>query len=377
MSVKIPYGRQTIGDDDVAAVVAALKSDWLTQGPAVEKFEKALADYCGAKYAVAYANGTAALQGAYFAAGIENGDEVVTTPITFAATATAAVWQGAKIVFADIDPANGNLDPKAAEAAITKKTKVLAPVDYSGRPVDVDAFRALAKKRGLLLVSDACHSLGATYKGKKVGALADMSVFSFHPVKSITTAEGGAVLTNDAALRDKLARFRTHGISRGEDWLYSVEDQGINSRLTDIQSALGVTQLKKLDSFVARRRALARRYDAAFKKCPYLTPPQPSDESAYHLYVVSLRGPLAGRRKEIFRALREAGIGTQVHYIPVYWHPFYQKLGFKKGLCPKAEAFYENALSLPLYPTLTESQQDEVVAALAKIAETHADRAAR
>lgn len=363
----IPYGRQTIEDDDVAAVVEALRSDWLTQGPKVAEFEKALADYCGARHAVAYANGTAALQGAYFAAGLKAGDEVVTSPITFAATATAAVWQGATPVFADIGP-DGNLDPRAAAAAVTPRTKVLAPVDFGGRPADIEAFRALAKEKGLLVVEDACHSLGASRGGRKVGSLADMSVFSFHPVKGITTAEGGAVLTDDPALYARLCEFRTHGIRRGEDWLYYVESQGLNYRLTDLQSALGLTQLKKLDRFVARRRAIAQRYHDAFKGWDDVTtPPGPVDGSAWHLYVLSLKGALGAKRAEAFRALRAAGIGVQVHYIPVYWHPFYERMGFKKGLCPKAEDFYSRILSLPIYPTLTDAQQDQVVAAVRRV----------
>ena len=363
----IPYGRQTIEDDDVAAVVEALRSDWLTQGPKVVEFEKALADYCGAKHAVAYSNGTAALQGAYFAAGLKAGDEVVTSPLTFAATATAAVWQGAKPVFADVD-GFGNLDPKAAAAAITPRTKVLSPVDFAGRPADIAAFRVLAKEKGLLVVEDACHSLGASVGGKKVGSLADMSVFSFHPVKGITTAEGGAVLTDDKALYDRLTEFRTHGIRRGEDWLYYVESQGLNYRLTDLQSALGITQLRKLDRFVARRRALAARYHEAFKSWDDVTTPAgPVDGSAWHLYVLSLKGSLGAKRAEAFRALRSAGIGVQVHYIPVYWHPFYERMGFKKGLCPKAEDFYSRCLSLPMYPTLTDAQQDLVVATVRKV----------
>jgi UDP-4-amino-4,6-dideoxy-N-acetyl-beta-L-altrosamine transaminase len=363
----IPYGRQTIEDDDVAAVVEALKSDWLTQGPKVAEFEKALAAYCGAKHAVAYSNGTTALQGAYFAAGLKVGDEIVTTPITFAATATAAVWQGAKPVFADVGP-DGNLDPKASAAAVTPRTKVLAPVDFAGRPADMAAFRALAKEKGLLVVADACHSLGASQGGRKIGSLADLSVFSFHPVKGITTAEGGAVTTDDDALAARLAEFRTHGIRRGEDWLYDVESQGINARLTDLQSALGLTQLTKLDRFIARRRAIAARYHDAFHAWGDVEiPAGPIDASAWHLYVLRLKGALSAKRAEAFRALRAGGIGVQVHYIPVYWHPFYERMGYKKGLCPRAEDLYSRILSLPIYPTLTDAQQDEVVATLRRI----------
>ena len=361
----IPYGRQSIDDSDVEAVVAALRSDWLTQGPKVAEFEAALAAYCGARYAVAVCNGTAALQAAYFAADLKTGDEFVTTPLTFAATATAGLWQGAKPVFADVDPATGNLDPKAAAAAVTSKTKAVVPVDYSGRPVDLDAFRRLAKEKGLLLIEDACHALGADDRGRRIGSVADMTVFSFHPVKSITTGEGGAILTNDAALRDKMLEFRTHGIRRGEDWQYDVATQGLNYRLTDLQAVLGISQLKRLDSFVARRRDIARRYDAAFAKWPEVEPqPGQVEESAWHLYPLRLRGALAAKRREVFQALRRGGIGVQVHYIPVYWHPLYRNLGYARGLCPNAEALYERLISLPMYPDLTGAQQDEVVRTL-------------
>ncbi|MBI4061536.1 MAG: UDP-4-amino-4,6-dideoxy-N-acetyl-beta-L-altrosamine transaminase [Elusimicrobia bacterium] len=379
MTIRIPYGRQTIDDSDVRAVSEALRSDWLTQGPKVEEFEKALADYCGARHAVAFSNGTAALQGAYAAAGLAAGDEFITSPLTFAATATAGLWQGATPVFADIDEATGNLDPQACARAITPRTRALVPVDYAGRPADLDAFRALAKKHGLLLIEDACHALGASCGGRRVGALSDMTVFSFHPVKSITTGEGGAVLTDDAGLRDKLAAFRQHGIRRGEDWLYYVESMALNYRLTDMQSALGLSQLKRLDSFVARRRAIAARYQKAFSGWSEVeTETSPVDGSAWHLYVLRLRGAAAAKRKEIFQALRLAGIGVQVHYIPVYRHPFYEKLGYPRGLCPKAESLYERIISLPMYPTLTPAQQDEVVAALRRILDgLYADRASR
>jgi UDP-4-amino-4,6-dideoxy-N-acetyl-beta-L-altrosamine transaminase len=361
----IPYGRQSIDESDIQAVVEALRSDWLTQGPRIAQFEEALASYCGAKHAVAFSNGTAALQAAYFAAGFKPGDEFVTTPMTFAATATAGLWQGAKPVFADIDPATGNLDPRAAEAAITPKTKAVVPVDFTGRPADLDAFRKLADARGLLLIEDACHALGADYRGRRVGSIADLTAFSFHPVKPITTGEGGAVLTNDAGMRDKMLEFRTHGIRRGEDWMYYVESQGLNYRLTDLQAALGLSQMKRLDSFIAKRREIARRYDAAFAKWPELEPqPGKPEESAWHLYVMRLRGPLAAKRREVFQALRKNGVGVQVHYIPVYWHPLYKKLGFEKGLCPRAESYYESAISLPIFPDLTPAQQDEVVRTL-------------
>lgn len=362
----IPYGRQTIEDDDIKAVVDVLKSDWLTQGPKVQEFEEALCAYADANFAVVFSNGTAALQGAYFAAGLNPGDEVVTTPLTFAATSNAALWQGLRPVFADIDPATGNLDPKAAAKAMTSKTKAIVPVDFAGLPVDLDEFKKLAKSKNILIIEDGCHALGATYKRKKIGGLSDMTIFSFHPVKSITTGEGGAVLTNKKEFYDRLMKFRSHGIVRGQDWEYDVEDLGQNYRLTDMQSALGVTQLKKLDKFLKRRREIAARYDEAFKGWGELetaTPPKDA-QSGWHLYVIKLSPKLASYRRDIFRALRKQGIGVQVHYKPVYYHSLYRQLGYKRGLCSNAEDFYERIISLPMYPTLTDAQQAEVVKVL-------------
>lgn len=364
MSIHIPYGRQTIDESDAKAVLDALRSDWLTQGPRVPEFEKALAAYCGARHAVAVANGTAALQAAYAAAGFKTGDEFVTAPLTFAATATAGLWQGARPIFADVDE-NGNLDPEAVEKALTPRTRAIVPVDFAGRPAQLPALRAIARARGIPLIEDACHALGADSQGRKIGSCADMTVFSFHPVKSITTGEGGAILTDDDALRGGLERFRQHGIVRGEDWEYAVEEQALNYRLTDFQAALGSSQLRRLDDFIARRRAIARRYHEAFAGWEEVeTPPGPVDDSAWHLYVLRLRGRASGLRRAVFRALRNAGVGVQVHYIPVYWHPLYQRLGYRRGLCPKAESLYERILSLPIYPTLTEAQQGEVVRAV-------------
>lgn len=361
--VSIPYGKQTIDESDVREVIEILQSDWLTQGPKVQEFEKSLAGYCGARYAAVFSNGTAALQAAYFAAGLKGGDEIITSPITFSGTTNAALWQGIKPIFADIDPASANLDPVACKKAITPKTKALVPVDYAGLPADLDAFRSLADSNGIVLIEDACHALGAAYRGKKIGAWSDLTVFSFHPVKSITTGEGGAVLTQNEGFYKKLVRFRDHGMQRGEDWKYSVEELGINGRLTDLQCALGLSQLKRLDEFIERRREIARRYEEIFKSWPELElfPPAATADSSRHLFVLKLRGSLAAHRQEIFRSMRKRGIGVQVHYIPVYWHPLYEKLGYKKGLCPKAEDFYQRILSIPIYPSLTKAQQDQVI----------------
>lgn len=378
LTIRIPYGRQTIDESDEKAVCEALRSDWLTQGPKVGEFEKALALYCGVGRAVAVSSGTAALHAAYAAAGFATGDEFVTSPLTFSATAAAGLWLGAKPVFADVDE-NGNLDPEACRRAITRKTRAVVAVDFAGRPAQLRVLQALTREKKLLLISDACHSLGASAHGKKAGALADMTVFSFHPVKSITTGEGGAILTDNQALADKAARFREHGIRRGADWEYAVEDLGLNYRLTELQAALGLSQLKRLDDFIARRRRLAARYHEAFKGWDEIeVPPGPVEGSAWHLYPVRLAGRACAHRRDVFRALRAAGIGVQVHYIPVYWHPLYRQLGYKRGLCPKAEALYERMISLPLYPTLTDSQQDEVVSTLRKTLDgLYASRATR
>lgn len=367
MTVRIPYGRQTIDDSDVAAVAEVLRSDWLTQGPKVQEFELALAAYCGARFAVTFSNGTTALQGAYHAAGLGSGDEFVTSPITFAATATAGLWQGAKPVFADILP-DGNLDPAACERSLTPKTKAIVPVDFAGKPADLKRFRDLASSRKLMLIEDACHALGASFGGKKIGAISDMTVFSFHPVKSITTGEGGAVLTQDTSLYEKLVSFRQHGIRKGEDWEYTVEEKATNCRLTDLQCALGLSQIKRLDSFIASRREIAQRYRTAFKDWPELEVlPGEVSESSWHLFVIRLRGAFASRRRNVFQALRRAGIGVQVHYIPVYAHPLYKRLGYPPASCPMAEGFYESIISLPIYPSLSATDQAEVVATLRRI----------
>lgn len=358
----IPYGRQTIEEDDLAAVAQALRSDWLTQGPKVAEFEKALASYCGVKHAVAVANGTIALQAAYFAAGLKEGDELVTSPLTFAATANAALWLGAKPVFADVDPETDNLDPRAAAAALTARTKVIVPVDYAGRPVDYAAF----KKLGKIVISDSCHSLGAP----GVGA-ADMTVFSFHPVKSITTGEGGAVLTDDDRFNARLVQFRTHGITkRHPDWRYEIGELATNGRLTDFQCALGLSQLKKLDRFIARRVEIASAYQRDLAGVEGVKLPPPGD-SAWHLFAI--RVPAASRAA-IFAELRDRGIGVQVHYIPVHQMPLYAKLGYPHCLCPLAESFSEGEISLPIYPTLTDADRRQVVDTLKIVMRNHHDR---
>jgi UDP-4-amino-4,6-dideoxy-N-acetyl-beta-L-altrosamine transaminase len=366
----LPYGRQGVDDDDVAAVVEVLRSAYLTTGPAVTHFETALSGVTGAKHAVAVNSGTSALHAMYFAAGIGPGDEIVTSPLTFAATANAALYLGATVRFVDVEPDTGNLDPDLVEAVITDRTKAIVPVDFAGHPADYDRLRAIADRHGLRLLADAAHSLGATYRGRPVGTLADASELSFHPVKPITTAEGGAVVTGDAEIARRAARFRTHGITRDPEeldhpdegaWWYEQHDLGFNYRLTDVQAALGTSQLRKLDRFLARRRAIAAAYDAALADVDALELPGRRDgvQSGWHLYVVRTRDP--AQRRPLFERLRAEGIGVQVHYLPVYWHPHYTSLGYLRGQCPRAEAFYRGAISLPIFPLMTDADVERVI----------------
>ena len=355
----IPYGHQQLDGADVKAVLKVLKSDWLTTGPKISEFEKALSKYCGAGYAVVFSSGTAALHAAYFAAGLKKGDEFITSPLTFAATANAGLYLRAKPVFADIEWETGNISPKEVERKITRRTKAIVAVDYGGFPAKLSELGKIAKRHKLFLIEDAAHALGASYRGRKIGGISDLTAFSFHPVKSITTGEGGAVLTNRRDFYEKMLAFRHHGIASDARMRFL----GFNYRLSDIHSALGISQLKKLGSFIKKRREIAKRYREAFKDIPDLILPRetPGAKSSWHLYPVRLSGKLAGRRQEIFEKLRASGIGVQVHYLPVYQHPYYQKLGYKKGLCPDAEKFSESEISLPIFPSLTFKEQAFVV----------------
>lgn len=375
----IPYSRQIISADDIREVVRTLRSPFLTQGPAVERFEKALREYCGARYAVAVSSGTAALHAAYIAAGIGKSDEVITTPLTFAATANMILAVGATPVFADVDE-TGNLDVRDVERKITKKTKAIVPVDYGGNPVDIDGIRALARKHKLVVIEDAAQALGASYKGKKIGGLADMTIFSFHPVKSITTGEGGAILTNSKEYSEKLTLFRKHGITTDKAqlknkklpaWYQEMQMLGFNYRLTDIQAALGFSQMRKLNSFIAKRRAGAKRYLELLRETDLVLPPVGIlKDSAWHLFPVRLPISKAGKRDTVFEAMRTAGIGVQVHHVPVHTHPYYRSLGFKKGMYPKTEAFVSREISLPLFPTITPKEQRFIVKELLKALKT-------
>ena len=379
----LPYGHQCIDEDDIKAVVDVLRSDWLTTGPKVAEFEKRFAEMVGAKYAVAVNSGTAALHAAAFAAGIGPGDEVITTSMTFAASANCVLYCGGHPVFADVEADTLLLDPSWVESKVSPKTKAIIAVDYAGQPCDYDALKKLSDEHGLILIADACHALGATYKNRKVGTLADMTVFSFHPVKHITTGEGGMVVTDNPDFAVRLRAFRNHGITADHrqreaegSWFYEMAELGYNYRLPDINCALGLSQLKKLDKFVARRRQIAALYDSAFADMPALFPLAQRDDrkSSYHLYVVRLNlSKLNASRQQVFGALRAENIGVNVHYIPVYWHPYYNKLGYGKGLCPVAEKAYEEIVTLPLFPAMSDRDAEDVIRAVKKVLSAYAE----
>ena len=368
MNKLIPYGHQCIEEDDIKAVVDVLRSDWITTGPAVRAFEKAVGEFVGCKCGVAVSSGTAALHTAMYAAGINSGDEVIVPSMTFAATANAVVFQGGRPVFCDVDSETLLINPDIIEQKITSRTKAIIAVDYAGQPCDYDALREIADRNKLLLIADSCHSIGALYKGQKVGTLADLSVFSFHPVKHITTGEGGMVVTDNPEYCKRMTMFRNHGITldhrqRAEkgSWFYEMADLGYNYRITDFQCALGMSQLKKLSGWIKRRQEIASRYDEAFAEVSAVQPLAVTSavSHAYHLYVVKLRDI---RRDEIFSSLRNAGVGVNVHYIPVHLHPFYrERFGTKKGMCPVAEAAYEQILSLPMFPAMTDEDVEAII----------------
>ena len=378
----LPYGRQSVDETDVQAVVNVLRGDWLTTGPAVSAFEQAVAGYIGAKEAVVVNSGTAALHAAAFVAGIRSGDEVIVPAITFAASANCVLYLGGQPVFADVLSGTLNVAPNDVVRKITLRTKAIILVDYTGQPCDHDALRALADAHGLIVIEDAAHALGATYHGRKVGTLHELTTFSFHPVKHITTGEGGMVVTDDPQLAARMRAFRSHGITadfrqRAEtgSWVYEMMALGYNYRLPDLNCVLGLSQLKKLDGWLARRRTIAARYTEAFAGLPTveLLEVLPDTEPAWHLFVIKLNlERLRVGRKEVFAALRAENIGVNVHYIPVYWHPYYQQLGYVHGLCPVAEAAYERLITLPMFSAMADQDVEDVIDAVHKVTEAYA-----
>jgi len=371
MQKNIPYGLHWIDADDIDAVTDVLRGEWLTQGPLVARFEEEIAAYAETRYAVAFNSGTSALHGAMFAAGVAPGDEIVTSPITFVATANAAVYLGARPVFADIDMDTYCIDTDRIKNALTERTKVIAPVDMAGYPVDIAAVNEIAAERDLVVIEDAAHALGAKRNGVKVGSQADMTMFSFHPVKHITTGEGGIITTDSDEYAEKLRQFRSHGITKDASrlakndgpWYYEMQYPGYNYRITDIQCALGISQLKKLERFVTRRNEIAGVYDEAFLDIPQIiTPPQvhdPRSRHAYHLYPVRVQGTI---RKELFLKLRERGIFCQVHYIPVHLQPFYRtSYGYGEGDYPVSEEYYRTEISLPMFPRMANEDISRVI----------------
>ncbi len=379
----IPYGHHCIDNRDIQEVIKVLKSNWITQGPKVKDFESALCKYTGAKYAVAVSSGTAGLHIACLSAGISNGDEVITSPITFVASANCVLYCGARPVFADICEDTVNIDPEEIKKKINKKTKAIIPVHFAGHPCDLEEIYKIAKNYNLTVIEDACHALGAEYKGSKIGSCkySDMAVFSFHPVKSITTGEGGAVLTNRKDLYEKLLLFRNHGITKDRTklinkkegpWYYEMQELGLNYRITDFQCALGLSQLKKLDFFLKQRREIVAQYNEVFKDVKEIKRPVEREyvRNAWHIYVVRLNlKKLIKKQREIFEQLRSQGIGVQVHYIPVYYQPYYQRLGYQKGISPIAESYYKEAITLPLYPKMSDDDIKKVINSVIKVVE--------
>ena len=377
---KIYYGRQWIDEDDVAAVSAVLRSDFITCGPKVDEMERTLEAYTGAKYAVAVSNGTAALHCACIAAGIGPGDEVITTPITFAASANCALYCGARPVFADIDPETYNIDPESIETHITDRTKAVVAVDFTGQAVENEKIRKICDAHNLVFIEDAAHAIATKYNGKQVGSLADMTCFSFHPVKTITGGEGGAVTTNSEAFYKRLVLTHKHGITNDESlmvdaphegpWYYEEISLGYNYRITDFQAALIISQMKKLDAFANRRKEIVKRYDEAFAAIPEIIVQKeiPQSDTCRHLYIIRLDlNKLNCTRREFFDAMSAENIQCQVHYVPVYWFPYYRQLGYEKGMCPKAEEVYKGIMSIPLYPKMTDQDVSDVIHAVHKV----------
>ena len=375
----LSYGRQYIDEEDIQAVADTLRSDYLTCGPRITQLEEKLCEVTGAKYCVAVSNGTAALHIAAIAAGIKEGDEVITTPITFAASANCALYCGARPVFADINPDTYNIDPASIRKCITDKTKAVVAVDFTGQAVELDEIRAICKEHNLILIEDAAHSIGTRYNGQPIGSIADMTTFSFHPVKTVTAGEGGAVTTNDPVLYQKLLLAHAHGITRDrsqmvhptdDPWYNEQVNLGYNYRMTEFQAALLMSQLKKLEAFSKRRKEIVKMYDEAFSKLPEVKVQKeiPESDTTRHLYILQLDDRmLSCTRREFFDALHAENIYSQVHYLPVYWHSHYENLGYPKGICPNAEHYYQQSMSLPLYYSLTDEDVKDVIHAVEKL----------
>lgn len=373
----IPYGRHYIDDEDIEAVAKALKRDYIATGPGIAEFEEAFAKYVGAKYAVALSSGTAALHACCYAIDIKAGDEVITTPITFAASANCVLYCGGTPVFADVDMDTYNISPEDIERKITPQTRAIIPVHFTGQPCDMDAIHVIAKKHNLYVIEDAAHASGAEYKGKKIGSLSDMTIFSFHPVKHMTTCEGGMVTTNNEELYKKIKSFRAYCITKEQElledkndgpWHYEMQGLGYNYRISDVMCALGMSQLKKLDSFVESRRRIATRYNEEMKDFKHIVLPYqaPEGNNSWHLYTILIKD---GKRKEAYLKLKEAGIGVDVHYLPVYKHPYYQKHGYANVKCENAEKIYEQILSIPIYYHLKEEEQTYVIEQIRRLGE--------
>lgn len=373
----IPYGKHCIEEDDIEAVSKALRENYIATGPGIAEFEKAFAEYVGVKYAVALSSGTAALHACCFAIGIQPGDEVITTPITFAASANCVLYCGGTPVFADVDSKTYNISPYEIEKHITKRTKAIIPVHFTGQPCEMNMINEIAKKHNLFVIEDAAHANGAEYNGRKIGSISDMTIFSFHPVKHMTTCEGGMVTTDNEDLYNKIKSFRAYCITKDPEliedkedgpWHYEMQGLGFNYRISDVMCALGISQLKKLDKFVKRRKEIAQRYNAEMKNFSHIELPYQAEgcESSWHLYTILVKN---GRRREAYNRLKEAGIGVDVHYLPVYKHPYYQKNGYINVECPNAEKIYGQILSIPIFYGLTEREQTYVIAKIKELAE--------
>ena len=377
-STFLPYGKQSIDENDIKSVVDVLRGDYITTGPYINKFENKVANYVDAKYAVAVSNGTAALHLACLAAGIKEGDEVIVSSITFAASSNAVLYCGGKPIFADINPNTYNIDLEDIKRKITCRTKAIIAVDFTGNPIDIDDIKQICEENNLIFIEDGAHSLGSEYKNRKVGSLADMTTFSFHPVKPITTGEGGIITTNNKDFYDRLCLLRSHGITRNSDlidnsvgpWHYEQLCLGFNYRMTDIQAALGISQIDKIDRFIDRRREIVSIYNKEFEDIKEIDIPnvQQDRKSGWHLYIIALNlNMIKVSRKEIFEALRAENIGVNVHYAPVYNHPYYKNMGYKNGICIESENLYERIITLPLYPSMDNKDIEDVVTAVKKV----------